>query len=218
MTIKDWITENATLKDTAKIEDLDKLVGDLDHMKNVTTIDEAKAFILRSDILKRALDQETTARVEAHDRNFKEKELPKLEKEITDKVNAELNPAETPKDKTIRELMEKDIARDKKEATADLKKSLREKASDLGYDPIKAERYHVYGDTALSVMEKEITENKKYIETEVDKLSKERFKGQPAPKGGDPIDPEKVIKRTDYDALSPKDRTEFLHGGGKLID
>ena len=199
MTIIDWITQNATLKDTATMKDLEKLVDDLDYMKNVKTVEEARAFIMRSDILKRALDKETQERVDSHDKNFKDKELPKLEKEITDRVNKELNPEETAKDKQIRELIEKEAARDKKEATTELKKSLREKASELGYDPIRAERYYVYGDTALTVMEKEFTDNKKYIETEVDKLSKERFKGQPIPKGGDPT-PDKTMKRADFEA------------------
>ncbi len=217
MTLIDWITQNATLKDSAKMEDFKKLVDDLDYMKNVKTVEEARAFIMRSDILKRALDKETQERVDAHDKNFKEKELPKLEKEITDKVNKELNPEETPKDKQLRELMEKDAARDKKEAVRDLKKSLREKAVELKFDPIKAERFHVYGDKALEVMEKEFTETKTHIDSEIDRISKERFKGHPTPQTSEP-EPGKSMKRGEWNALETNEQRSFIKEGGKLID
>ena len=217
MTIKDWITQNATLKDTAKIEDLDKLIGDLDYMKNVKTVDEARAFILRSDILKKALDKETQERVDSHDKNFKEKELPNLEKEIRDKITEELNPAETPEQKRIREMELKLDQKEKKEALNELKKALREKAREIGADPIKAEKYHVYGDDALSVMEKEFTETKSYIDSEIERISKERFKGQSAPHRSDEPD-STHMKRSDFDALDNKAKHDFIKSGGKTID
>lgn len=217
MTLIDWITQNATLKDTAKMEDFKKLVDDLDYMKNVKTVDEAVDFIKRSEILRKALDRETTARVETHDKNFKEKELPKLEKEITDKVNEKLNPAETPEHKEIREMREREIARDKKDAQRDLKKSLREKAVELKFDPIKAERFYVYGEKALDVMEKEFTERKTFIESEVDRISKERFKGHPAPQTSE-TEAGKTMKRGDWNELDSKGQRDYIKDGGKLID
>lgn len=216
MTIKEWITKNATLKDTAKPDELEKLIADLDPLKALQTPDEAKAFILRNDLFRRALDSEVTARVESHDAKFQKEKLPTILKEREDAIRAELNPAETPEQKRIKELEEKANALERRTKQSELEKQLRDRAKEIGADISKAERYVVYGDDALKVMEKDHEENKTFIQTQLDKQIKEKFGSTPPPATGDKE--VNQMKRGEFEKLPAKEQIEFIKSGGRPVD
>ena len=77
--------------------------------------------------------------------------------------------------------------------------------------------FYVYGETALDVMEKEFTDRKTFIDSEVDRISKERFKGNREPQQSD-RPAEKTMKRSDFDVMDSKARNDFMKSGGVTID
>ena len=88
----------------------------------------------------------------------------------------ELNPKETPEQKKIRELEANAEKRDKKDADNDLKDQLRKKAAELKYDPLRAERFSVHGESALAELETEAKFLADTIKLQVDIELKNRFK------------------------------------------
>ena len=211
--LEKWIEENS--KDGADIAKAKELIKDLDPLKNITTSDEALAFMERNSVFRSAIDAETSRRSEKAIETWKGKNLDKLMKEKEEQVRLELNPEEDPRDKTIREMQEKMKQRDIKDAQTELKAKLRAKASDIGFDPIKAERYYIYGDDA----EKMLVEDSEYFSTTLnEKLEKEiktRFAGQ-TPKGSPA--PEKLINRTDFNDMSQTEQRDYIKSGGKITD
>lgn len=178
--IREWIEKNAVLKDGASLDELESFAKDLDPLKNIKTKDEAYDFMLRNDAFKSALDYETQKRVENALNKFKDEKLPDILKSEGEKIRAEINPEETPEQKRIRELEDRIKKDDEERRVNQLKQALREKAKELAekekvpYDPLRAERFALFGEDADNMLTDDISYLKKSIETELSS----RLKGQ----------------------------------------
>lgn len=150
--------------------------------------DDALKFIRENAALNSAHDAAILQAIKTHDEKFESEKLPKIikakEKELREQINKELNPEETPEQKQIRELREQLEGMAKEKANVELKDSLRAKAKELGFDMSKAERYYVYGDKALDVLQEDAEWFKTQINTETEAQIKARFGDNPTPTGG----------------------------------
>ncbi|MDA3939813.1 MAG: hypothetical protein PF693_10950 [Spirochaetia bacterium] len=194
MTIQEWIKANSTLKDTAKMDELDVIIRDLDPLANIKTKEDALDFVDRNNIFKSGLDSAVSKAVLSHDEKFTADKLPGLLKEAREEAIKESNPEETPQDKRLRELEEKLADADKRDSINSLKSQLNVKAKELGYTG-DAERYIAYGEKALEIMESDITQNKTYLESKMEEMKKEVYKGNPPPKDGKPLEPKDLDKQ-----------------------
>ncbi len=129
-------------------------------------------------------DKVATPFVEAYQRNFKENKLPDILKEEREKLIAELNPKETPKDKELRELKEWRIKQELKEKDNVLKTSLMSLGKEIGYDPIRAADFSIYGDEAEAKLKETATYIKETIQKKIEEEINTRLAGRP-PTGGD---------------------------------
>jgi len=187
----DWIKENA--KEGANIAEAEELVntGTFDGIK---TKEQAIDFMGKNEVFKSANDSLISTAVSNHDERFMSEKFPGLIKAEKEKFRKELNPDLTPEQKRIAELEERDRLRDEKDqlrdaqdAKKDLEKTLRQKAVDLKYDPLKAEKYSIYGEKAVEMLESEAKDFNAAIEAAEKGFVKSSLSG-PAPKSGDPVD------------------------------
>ena len=211
----EWVRANS--KEGANLAEFENLLEADNPMMKIQSKEEALAFIEKTPYFKSALDSETSKRIENALNRFQEEKIPGLWKEREEELRKELSPEETPEQKRIRELEERIAAADKREQEEGLKSDLRAKAKEIGFDPLRAERYAVYGDNAAKFMQEDFESNKKAIETQIDKEIKSRYKGE-TPKGEKPNDPDKVMSRQQFDQLSPSARMEFMKSGGVTTD
>jgi len=179
MTIQEWITANATLKDTAKIKELDGLVKDLDPLANIKTKEDALNFIDRNSLFKSGLDSAISKAVLSHDEKFTADKLPELLKAEREKAIKEANPEETPEQKANRELKDRLDAYEAKDKTNELKDSLRLKAKEIGFDG-DIERYSFLGDKALEYLVSDHEAIVSKIDSAIESTKKE-FYGKSVP-------------------------------------
>lgn len=180
MAILDWIKANA--KEGANIAEAEELLGK-STFDSIKSKEEAADFISKNSVFKSAFDSMVSTAVNNHDERFKSEKLPDLVKAEREKILKELNPEETPEQKRIRELEENLKARDAKDRESAIKAELRQKAQELGYDPLRAERFSAFGDKALDMLADEST----YLSNLIDSKIKEGVKGvllKDPPKGG----------------------------------
>lgn len=170
--------------DGANVAEAEQMVKDLEElnpMNSIKTKEDALAFMERNQIFKSALDSETSKRAEHAIDNFKEKKLPDLIKAEKDKLEKELNPDLTDEQKRIKELENRLSEADKEKQTNQAKAALRSKAEEIAkkagvkYDPVHAERFHVYGDDAEKLLTDEINYFKSTIDSELSAKLKSNF-------------------------------------------
>lgn len=179
--------------DGANVAEAEQMVKDLEElnpMNSIKTKEDALAFMERNQIFKSALDAETSIRAEHAIDKFKEKKLPDLIKAEKDKLEKELNPDLTDEQKRIKELENRLSEADKEKQVNQSKANLRTKAEEIAkkagvkYDPIHAERFHVYGDDAEKMLTDEITYFKSTIDNELSAKLKGQFTTTP-PRSGE---------------------------------
>jgi hypothetical protein len=214
---KEWLKKNATLKDGAKLEDLEGLITDLDPLKNIKTADEAIAFMDRNPVFVSAVSKIKTDTIEKHDAKFTKEKLPKLLKEREDAVRKEFNKEETPEQKRIRELEERDQQREAAFQMNERKAALRDIASELKIDHKLAERYVVFGDDAEKTLRADVEERKAAITAAVDAAKKEIYGDNEPPKGRE-IPEEKILSREAFDKMNPADRMNAVKDGMVIQD
>lgn len=211
----EWIKTN--VKEGANVAEAENLIEAENPVHSIKTKDEALQFIERTPFFREALDSATSRRVENALTRFKEEKLPGMKKTWEEDLRKELNPEETPEQKKIRELEEWKAEQLKSAEGEALKAELRKQAKDLGMDPLKAERYHVYGEKASDFLKQDREEFKTEIDSRLDSEIKNRFGGEPPKKGPDK-DPTKMMDRASFDGLSAKDKMDFSVNGGEIID
>jgi hypothetical protein len=215
MTIIDWIKKN--VREGVNIAEAEELAKDLDPLKNIITQEDALKFIDRNPVFKGALDAETSRRVEKHDEKVFPARFEKERAKIREEVEKELNPDMTPEQKKIRELEEWKEGQLKKDQENQLKTELRSKATEIGFDPIKAERYVVYGQEALKFLEDDHKSIDSQVKSQLDKELKGRFKGEP-PKAPKQDDPSKIMDRSAFEGMNANQQMEFMKSGGELTE
>lgn len=180
--LSDWIKEN--VKEGANVAEAEELVQ-AETFEGIKTKEQAIDFIDKNDVFKSAKDSLISTAVNAHDDKFKETKLPEIIKAKREEWTKEMNPEETPEQKRIRELETRDAERDSKERKRDLEDALLTKASEIGFDPIRAKDYSVYGDKAIDKLVDDAGWYKSQIELKVKETVKGTLAGKP-PKDGDP--------------------------------
>jgi len=215
MTAKEWVKANA--KEGANLAEFENLLESENPVLSIKTKEEALEFIEKTQFFKSALDAETSRRIEKALNRFESEKLPEIIKSKEEQLRKELSPEETPEQKRLRELEEKLAAADARERENALKADLRKKAKELGMDPLKADRYAVYGDKAAKYLEEDWADIKTTIDTSLDKEIKARYKtGEP--KAAEGKEEGKRMTREDFSTLSPKQQMEFVNSGGVTVD
>jgi hypothetical protein len=185
-------------KEDADLSGIEKLLTDLDPLKNLKTADDALGFIERNQVFKSALDRETTKRVENALSRFQEEKLPTI---LEQKLAERANPTETPEQKAVRELQSKLKAMEEKEALLTRKESFRAKAKELELDEDIAEKLAYYGDNALETLEFLGQKIKGKVESSVEREIKSRL-GDNAPK--------RIDEQKDFDVDKEMSKFSFL--------
>lgn len=121
-------------------QEASEAINGLNPLDKIGSASEAVDFIKSNQVLRKGYDSIARMSIEAHKERYEAEELPKLKKTIRDELANELNPAETPEQKRLRELEQKLADKEKSEQMYQLKTSLRAKAKELGVDEDIAEK------------------------------------------------------------------------------
>lgn len=157
-------------------------------------------------------DKIATPISEARFKNYEETKLPGILKAEREKLMKELHPEETPEQKRVRELEEKLAERDRKDAAEARKAELRKKASDLKYDPIKAERLYALEDADAVLAD--FAADRAELLKKIEDLEKQVKYGANPPAGGNADGP--ALTQEEFMKLDAKARAEFMAKGGRL--
>ena len=188
--------------------DLTGVLGQLEGLNplNGLTKETAFDFIKQNQVLLSAFDSEVSKSVNTGVENFKNKGMIEIMKEREAELRQELNPEESEASKVAREFNEfKSTVQAKEELNA-LKDLLSNKATELGYDPIDAREFSVYGgEKALMMLEKFAARENERVNTRLNNEIKEKFNmGQPKTSPILPADIDQKIKeargRGDHEA------------------
>ncbi len=142
-------------------------------------------------------------------KSYKEDQAKNLDKEresIREALMKEINPEESPLEKKVRELEERDKAREKEIANRDLKDSLRKKAKEIGMDQSRADRYAIFGTEAESNMIADFEYTNDIITKALDGKIKDSFDKTP-PKTGE--EKETKYKMEDLKGMSREEIREL---------
>ena len=191
MTPTEWLKANATLKDTAKIEEFNTLVTDLDPLANIKTKEDALNFVDRNNLFKSGLDSAISKAVASHDEKYAIEKLPDLLKAEREKAIKEANPEETAEQKANREMREEMQSLKSELSNEKQLKAILSKAKELDYKG-DASRYLAYGDKALEMLESDQLQNKAYLDAEKDRLQKEVYGKNTPPVKGEVILPKDI--------------------------
>ncbi len=184
MTILEWVKKNSI--EGANIAEVEELI-EKNTFDGIKTKEQAMDFISKNQVFKSANDSLISTAVNSHDDKFKENKLPDLIKAEREKILKELKPEMTPEQKELQELKQWRTDSEKREKSGELKSALRAKATELKYDPVRAEKFASFGDDALKMLE----DDSIYWNGQIDTRIKESIKGTLAgtpPKGGTPPD------------------------------
>jgi nucleotide-binding universal stress UspA family protein len=193
MALIDWIKEN--VKEGANLAEAEELYQKENPLQRIETVEEALSLIKENKTLLKALDHETSKRVDNALERFQENRLPEILKSKEEEIIKSLNPEETPEQKRIRELEEKVKSAEQKEAMQKRRQELREKAKayaeekGVKFDPSRAEVFASLGDDAENLVIDTIDYFGSYAKEVTDSALKSAYKGG-APKagGGEPAD------------------------------
>jgi hypothetical protein len=182
MNLLDWIRANS--KEGANLAEAEEMYERENPLMKIHTVEQALDFIKKNDTLLRALDSETSKRVESATERFKNEKLPDILKQREEELRKELHPEETPEQKRIRELEERLKQADAEKARQERQLALREKAKEiseskgLDFDVTRAERFHVYGDDAENALVDYIDYLDSFSKKAVDNAIKGTYKGK----------------------------------------
>ena len=121
-------------------EQAKQAIDGLNPLSKIGSAAEAVDFIKSNSVLKRGYDTIARLAIEAHKERYETEELPKIKNALRDELSKELNPAETPDQKRLREMEQKLADKEKAEQQYQLKNRLRAKAKEVGVDEEIAEK------------------------------------------------------------------------------
>jgi hypothetical protein len=205
----------ANMKEGADITAIEKLAKGLNPLDGITNVEEAKALIEKTTLLKSANDSLVSIAVKSHDDKFTADKLPGIIKEEREKVEKELNPTMTKEQKTIKEQQDRIDALESTGKRSTLKTALQAKAKELGYGG-DVELFVGLGDKAEGLLIAEAKRYKTDFDTGLSAKIKEQF-GDTKPKTSQ-VDPAKQMKRSDYEAMNPNDQGNVNFSEITLVD
>ena len=210
----DWVKANA--KDGVNVAEFEQLAKGM-IIPDLPTREAAIAFIVNTPALNSAHNSAITQAIQTHDAKFTADKLPQIEKDLREKLMAELNPKETPEQKKIRELSEALEGMKRKDAEAALRDTLRNKAKEIGYDITLADRFAVYGEKAAEMLEADHSILSGKIKSEVEAELKKRGIDLSAPPRGKSTTQSNAKPRAEIDAMTPADKMSFFKSGGTYL-
>lgn len=205
----------ANMKEGADIAAIEKLAQGINPLAGIKTVEEAKEFIKKTDVLNKAMDSSISIAVKSHDDKFTAEKLPGLLKAEGDKVRKEANPEETKEQKTIREQKERIDALEATGKRSELKTSLLNQAKELGYSG-NVDLFLSHGDKAGDFLKTEAKRFKTAVDERVSSDIKKLY-GDTKPKTSE-VDPAKQMTRANYEALSPNDQANINLSEITLVD
>jgi hypothetical protein len=216
--LKDWMEKNANLKDGANFAEFEELEAN-ETFGAVQTKEQAIDILKRYPRFESAFDSLVSKRVNDYEKDtFNVKRLPEIEKRIREQIESELNPAKTPEQKRLEELEAKLKANEEKERLRMVEDSLVKQAKELGYDdPEAARRYVAYGEKAEDMLKADLERIQKAVQAKVESEIKQRY-GNIKPPQQSQTDPSKQVTRSQFDQLSPENRSSFIKDGGSVVE
>lgn len=169
-------------KDGADLTEIEGLIKGNDPLSGLTSKEDAFEFIRKTPLLSQAYDKYERESNERALENFKTGKMQDTIKARELEIRAEINPSETPEQKEIRELKERLNESDKKDALAILQNELQLKATELGFDPIRAKDFAVHKDDALAKLEDYANWQTETLNTRLSVELKDKYKGNRQPK------------------------------------
>lgn len=158
-------------------------------------------------------DKVATPIAEAALKNFQEKKLPEILKAERENIRKEFAPKEeTPEQKELREMREWKESVLKEKQMDERKDALRKKASDLKYDPLKAEKLYALDDAEAVLAD--LAADRAELLKKIEDYEKQLKYGAKPPAGGGGEGPE--MTEADFNRLDAKARAEFMAKGGRL--
>ena len=164
----------ANMKEGADFAAIETLAKGLNPLAGVKTVDEAKAFIEKTTLLKSANDSLISIAVKSHDDKFTAEKLPELLKAEGEKIRKEINPKETDEQKTIREQKGRIDALEANGKKSELKTSLLSQAKELDYGG-DVDLFLGLGDKAGELLKAEAGRFKTAVDERVSKDIKELY-------------------------------------------
>ena len=210
--ILEWIKAN--VKEGVDVSEVTKLVEGVQDLNSIDTKEKAIELMKTNAVFKSGFDSEISKIIDTHD---KEK-LPELKKSIRDELEKELNPDLTPEQKRIKALEDELNASKNEKAVNMTKAELRTKAKELGFDPDRAEKYHVFGEKAFETLENDSKYFSDAIKAGIDTEIKTRFGNKIPPGGNRQVDTSKIMNRDDFEGLGAAQKQAFIADGGTLED
>jgi hypothetical protein len=204
--LTEWTRAN--VREGANLAEFEELASGL---KLPDTPEGAWDFIQKNKPFKSYFDSALSKKNAEYDKRFQEEKLPDIEKQLTERLRAELNPKETPEQKTIRELKERLDAKERNEKIGTIREALRKKASEKGFDPDLAAELAVFGDDAEARLEAFAEKWSAGLNAKIEEIAKQKFGAVPQPKGGGNV---KALSQEQIDAMLPKERAAFFASGG----
>lgn len=205
----------ANMKEGADIAAIETLAKGLNPLSGVTTVEEAKEFIKKTDLLNKGADSLVSIAVKSHDDKFTAEKLPGLLKAEGERVRKEANPTETKEQKTIREQKERIDALEANGKRSELKAELQKQAKELGYSG-NIDLFLGHGEKAGELLKSEADRYKTDFDSALSDRIKEQFPNV-TPQSS-VVDPAKAMKRADYEAMSPLDQSNVDFKEVTIVD
>ena len=197
----------ANMKEGADIAAIETLAKGLDVLAGVKTVDDAKEFIRKNDLLNKANDSNVSIAVQSHDDKFTKDKLPGLLKEEREKTIKEVNPEESKDQKIIREQKERIDALEATGKRSDLKTTLLSQAKELGYSG-NVDLFLGHGEKAGDFLKSEAKRFKTAVDERVSSDIKKLY-GDIKPKTSE-VSTAKTMKKAEFDQLDQKQKTDFI--------
>lgn len=169
-------------KDGTDFTEIETAIGQLNPLGGIKTKEEAWELVKSHKLLLSTFDQKQNERLASFEDNLRNGKIATEWAEKEKALRLELNPEESPSDIKIREMEEKIESMEKEKSRSLLKTELSKKAQELNFDPVKAQDYAVYGDTAMDKLESDATWFTEQLESRLSTELKKKFEGNQQPR------------------------------------
>ncbi len=169
-------------KDGTDFTEIETAIGMLNPLGGIKTKDEAWELVKSNKLLLSTYDQKQNERLASFEENLRTGKIATEWAEKEKALRLELNPEESPSDIKIREMAEKIEGMEKEKSSSLLKTELSKKAQELNFDPVKAQDYAVYGETAMDKLESDATWFTEQLESRLSTELKKKFEGNQQPR------------------------------------
>lgn len=198
----------AIAKDGADLSAIEGQIAKLNPLSGLQSKEEAWEVIKSNPYMLSAFDSEQSKRAEKVLDNFRNGKMKEEMSEVEKRIRAELNPEESDADKQLREVREQLKAMQQEKELSLLQDQLSNKAKEMGFDPIRARSFAVYGEKAFDTLEDFAKWQNGIIEERLSSELKGNFT-QRQPKTSS-SSTNVTMTRQEYNTLSPYEQRSFV--------